>query len=310
MDASSTSPLRSTRTSRPVDSVALDRVVSRMLQAASAPWLHAEVAHRMAQRLAIVKARPRVVLDWSSRLGGGVAALRSAYASQGHHPDIRCVEPVSPPPQTLEVTEPWWSTARWRRAAPALVPGQVVPGSAQLIWSNMALHLMADPALAIQAWHRCLAIDGFLMFSTLGPGSLPELRSIYASRCWGPAMAPLVDMHDLGDMLVDAGFADPVMDQEQITLTWETAEAALVELRTLGANLDPERFTGLRTPGWKAQLLSFLRALARQRTDGRLALTFEIAYGHAFRPAARVRLAPEARLGLADFRAMTRTPRS
>lgn len=173
----------------------------------------------------------------------------------------------------------------------------------------MALHAEADPAVTIGHWHRALAVDGFLMFSTLGPGSLPELRSLYAARGWGPPMAPLVDMHDLGDMLVAAGFADPVMDQELIVLTWADAQAALNELRSLGGNVDPARVTGLRTPRWRARLLQALQDTARQRADGRIALTFEVAYGHAFRPPARAAVAPESRVDLADFQAMARQRR-
>ena len=295
---------------RPVDEVALERVVRRLTHAPEAPWLHAEVGRRMADRLAIIKIRPAVVLDWAAHLGGGAAPLRAAYAHLGSRPEIRSVEPLATTPQRAMEALNWWSPSRWRRpAAPSLAPSQVALGAAQLVWSNMALHAVADPSAAIAQWHRALAVDGFLMFSTFGPGSLPELRSLYAEQAWGPPMAPLVDMHDLGDMLVGAGFADPVMDQELITLSWPNAEAALIELRTLGANMDPQRFRGLRTPRWRARLAQALTDLGQRSPDGRVRLTFEIAYGHAFRPPAKVRAAPEVRVDLADFRAMTREPR-
>lgn len=310
MDSSGALQPPRSATRRPVDGPALQRTVTRLLQATAAPWLHAEVARRMAERLAIVKARPRVVLDWAARLGGGRAALQEAYAVAGHRPDILSVEPHPDGAQQALVPSPWWSPGRWRRPAPLpLAPTQVAAGSAQLVWSNMALHGEADPAVTMAQWHRALAVEGFLMFSTLGPGCLPELRSLYAAQAWGPPMAALVDMHDLGDLLVAAGFADPVMDQELIVLTWADADAALAELRTLGANVDPARFEGLRTPRWRRHLSDALQALARQSRDGRIALSFEVAYGHAFRPPARARVAAEARVDLADFRAMTREPR-
>lgn len=309
MDASPHVHAPAASTRRPVDEVALDRAVQRLMQANQALWLHAEVARRMADRLAIVKARPAVVLDWAARLGGGRAALQAAYASLGRRPEIRSVEPrTSADPKAVDAPS-WWSPSRWRRTPAALVPSQVSAGSAQLIWSNMALQAESDPSATIAQWHRALAVDGFLMFSTLGPGSLPELRTLYAAQSWGSPMAPLVDMHDLGDMLVAAGFADPVMDQELISLTWPTAEAALAELRTLGANVDPLRFPGLRTPRWKSRLMAALDEVGQRSLGGRVTLTFEIAYGHAFRPPARARVAPEARVDLADFRAMTREPR-
>jgi malonyl-CoA O-methyltransferase len=309
MDASPQAHAPAASARRPVDEVALDRAVGRLMQASQAPWLHAEVARRMADRLAIVKARPAVVLDWAARLGGGRAALQAAYAGLGGRPDIRSVEPrASAEPEAVDAPS-WWSPSRWRRTAAALAPSQVSAGSAQLIWSNMALQAEADPSATIAQWHRALAVDGFLMFSTLGPGSLPELRSLYAAHSWGSPMAPLVDMHDLGDMLVAAGFADPVMDQELVCLNWPTADAALAELRTLGANVDPLRCRGLRTPRWKSRLMAALDELGQRSPGGRVTLTFEIAYGHAFRPPPRARVAPEARVDLADFRAMAREPR-
>jgi len=175
-----------------------------------------------------------------------------------------------------------------------------------MLWSNMALHLCADPQTLFGAWYRALALDGFLMFSTLGPGSLGTLRSLYAARGWGEPFAPFVDMHDLGDMLVQAGFADPVMDQETLTLTWPDAGRALDELRGLGGNMAQGRMPGLRTPRWRQRLLDALSAQARPAADGRIALAFEIVYGHAFRPLPRPRVAAETALPLDDLRAMVR----
>jgi malonyl-CoA O-methyltransferase len=113
-------------------------------------------------------------------------------------------------------------------------------------------------------------------------------------------------MHDLGDMLVTAGFADPVMDQETVTLTWPDADAALAELRTLGGNVSPQRFAGLRTPRWRQRLGQTL--VERAGTgDGRIALEFEIVYGHAFRPAPRPRLAAQTEVSVDEMRQMVRS---
>jgi malonyl-CoA O-methyltransferase len=114
-------------------------------------------------------------------------------------------------------------------------------------------------------------------------------------------------MHDLGDMLVHAGFADPVMDQERVTLTWPDAAALLAELRGFGGNVDPGRHAALRTPRWRRRLEDALGALAGP--DGRPALQFELVFGHAFRPAPRPRLAAETAVPLADLRAMVRSGR-
>lgn len=294
-------------TVRPVDTVALARAVRRLNQAASPPWLHGEVARRMVERLPIVKLQPATVVDWGSFIGGSRALLQAAY------PPARLIA-VEPDAMRRDATVvasalPWWSPTRWSgQGSLALTPDALGVGQCQLLWANMVLHGVADPQAEMQRWHRVLAVDGFLMFATLGPGTLGGLRTLYAQQGWPMPFAPFVDMHDLGDMLLHAGFADPVMDQEQITLTWPTAEAALAELRSMGANVALARHSGLRTPRWWALLTQQLQAVCSR--DGRVALDFEVVYGHAFRPAPRPRLAAQTSVPLDDLRAMVRAGRS
>jgi len=179
-------------------------------------------------------------------------------------------------------------------------------GRAQLVWANMVLHGVIDPPALFARWHELLGVDGFVAFSCLGPGTLAELRELYASLGW-PAPTPgFVDMHDLGDMLVAAGFADPVLDQETLTLTWPSAEAALDELRELGGNAAPDRFAGLRTPAWRRRLVAALDA--RAGADGRIGLAFEIAYGHGFKAAPRLQ-GGDVAVPLDDMRAMVKRRR-
>jgi malonyl-CoA O-methyltransferase len=291
---------------RPLDPGALARVQRRLQAADTPPWLHGEVARRMAERLPIVKLQPAVVADWGAFLGASQALLTQAY------PQAQMLA-VEAGPQRRAATaamlaRPWWSPQRWRGGTvQALCAEEVQPGQAQLLWANMALHGVADPLGLMRQWHRALAVDGFLMFSTLGPGTLPALQALYRDEGWPPPFAPFVDMHDLGDMLVEAGFADPVMDQETITLTWATPAALLAELRTLGGNVAQQRFAGLRTPRWQARLEAALAATAG--ADGRLQLGFEVVYGHAFRPLPRARVAAHTELALEDLRTMARAGR-
>jgi malonyl-CoA O-methyltransferase len=283
----------SAATARTIDGAALDRALRRSAGAPAAPWLHAEVARRMAERLPVVRATPALVLDW---WGGGRDLLRAAY------PKARVVA-VQPASGVPAAAMPWWSAQRWRGAAP-IAPAQVEPAAAQLVWANMMLHAVADPGAVIAQWRAALAVDGFLMFSTLGPDTLRTLRELYREAGWGSPHAPFVDMHDLGDMLVGAGFADPVMDQELLRLTWSAPAALLAELRTLGINADPSRHAGLRTPRWRARLEAALAE--RAQPDGRIALEFEVVYGHAFNPPPRARVAAETRLSAQDLQRMAR----
>jgi malonyl-CoA O-methyltransferase len=286
-------------TRRPLDERALAQVLARLRRAPAPPWLHGEVARRMADRLPVVRLQPELVLDWCAALGASREVLVAAYPRARH---------VAVEPQAGDPLAPWWSPRRWgSRRTETVAENDVAAGGAQLLWANMVLHGCVDPAATLAAWQRALAVDGFLMFSTLGPGTLQDLRSLYRRAGWPAPFAPFVDMHDLGDMLVGAGFADPVMDQETITLTWADGAAALAELRALGGNVDPARFGGLRTPRWRQRLEAALTQGAG--ADGRPALRFEVVYGHAFKAPPRAPLQRETRLSVDALRAMTRAGR-
>jgi malonyl-CoA O-methyltransferase len=286
---------------RAVDAQALARVQARQARASTAPWLHAEVARRMAERLQVIRQQPETVIDWWAHAGASQSVLALAYPRARQ---LR-VEPAAR--ARPAVSAPWWSAARWRRELAPVAEAELPASAGQLLWANMMLHAVTDPELQMQRWRRALAVDGFLMFSTLGPDTLAGLRALYSESGWGSAHAAFTDMHDLGDMLVEAGFADPVMDQERLTLTWATPEALLGELRTLGGNADPARFEGLRTPRWRLRLLSALRE--RAGDDGRIALEFELIFGHAFNPPPRAKVAGETHVALEDLRAMARHAR-
>ncbi len=286
---------------RPLDAVALARVLRRLHAASGPPWLHAEVGRRMAARLTLVKVQPALVLDWGAFLGASREVLAAAY------PKARRLEVEPDAASRLQplAHRPWWLPSRWSSPVrPPWVPAELPAETAQLLWANMQLHGSAEPQAVLAAWYRVLAVGGFLMFSTLGPGSLASLCRLYAQAGWPPPMAPLVDMHDLGDMLVQAGFADPVMDQETLTLTWTEPTMLLDELRSLGGNLDPRRYPGLRTPRWRAELLRRLQQHAR--ADGSLALEFELVYGHAFKLAKAPRAASEITISLQQMRDLAR----
>lgn len=290
---------------RPLDAVALARVLRRLRTAPQAPWLHGEVARRMAERLPVIRLQPSCVADWGAFLGASRDVLAQAYP-QARRLAVEA-DAARRDATAAALRPPWWSPRRWSGLPTVLTEDELDAGQVQLLWANMGLHGTIDPAAELRRWHRVLAVDGFLMFSTLGPGSLTQLRSIYLQRAWAAPFAPFVDMHDLGDLLVEAGFADPVMDQETVTLTWPSAASALAELRTLGGNVALDRHLGLRTPRWQRQLLDALGTTVG--ADGRVTLDFEIVYGHAFRPPPRARVAPRTEVPLDDLRAMVRAVR-
>ncbi len=268
-----------------IDTRALRRVLDRLARADGAPWLHQEVARRMAERLPVIRRAPECWLDWWAFTGAGAAPVQAVWPQAQR-------QVVEPTPE-LQVRSqqalaaPWWAWGARRQAAaqPVWLSAEVPAGQAQMLWANLVLHTAANPAASLAAWHRALAVDGFLMFSSFGPDTLRELRAVYADAGWPAPHPPFVDMHDLGDMLVHGGFADPVMDQESIQLTWSSPQALLAELRSLGGHLGVDRHPGLRTPRWQARLLQALAA--RADADGRIAMCFELVYGHAYKAAPR-----------------------
>lgn len=272
---------------------------------AFSPWLHEEVARRMEDRLQWIREAPQAWCHWDMVRGGQQAhALVSARypkaRSQVYESAAHC-EAVA----RQALAPPWWSPSRWSAAHPQF--GPPADASVQMVWANMALHMAADPQALITQWHRALGVDGYLMFSCLGPDTLRELHSVYAALGWPPAGHAFTDMHDWGDMLVQAGFAEPVMDMERITLTFATPERLVQELRELGCNLHPDRFPALRGRRWREKLYGALsKHLADPENAGQLVLTFEIIYGHAFKPAPRVRVSPSSAVSLQDMRTLLR----
>lgn len=296
---------------REIDGVAVKAQLRRLLALQQArdsgPWLHAEVARRMAQRLQVIRMRPQHLVEWWGGLGCSDQVLSEAYPKATR----TVVEPDSAwAADTRQRRQsPWWSTKRWRGGAQSIVSQELplAEQGCQMVWANMVLHGASDPPSLLASWHKALQVEGFLMFSSLGPDTLKELRGLYRHLGWAAPGIEFVDMHDLGDMLVDAGFADPVMDQETLTLTWATPAELLAELRSLGGNVLPDRRPGLRTPRWQSRLEAGLQEL--RGPDGRLQLSFEVAYGHAFKPAPRPRAGADTTVSLDEMRDLARQPR-
>src|SRR3989344_2794677 len=229
----------------------------------------------------------------------------------------RCRRPAPPAPELAERSRQqarapggWLGRLLSARAPVLAEPVSQAPWpkeGAQMLWANMTLHGAPDLKAVMTTWHRHLAIGGFLMCSGLGPDTARELRALYRELGWPMPTIDFIDMHDLGDELLQAGFSDPVMDMERLTLTWASPQAMLEELRTWGGNVARGRLPGLRTPRWKERLVERIRERLAQ-PDGRIALTVELVYGHAVKPEPRAKVAPETRVSLDDMRRMVRKP--
>ena len=268
---------------------------------ASSPWLNEEIGRRMEDRLQWIRLQPKSWVDWAPVSGG----LTTHHQLRARYNQATCsvVEPTrARETQAREALQaPWWKRLLTQKA---LNFGAPAAGSADMLWANMALHTTDDPQTLLRQWYELLAVDGFLMFSCLGPDTLRELDAIYQTLGWPPAHHDFTDMHDWGDMLVQAGFAEPVMDMERLTLTYNSPEKLLAELRTVGRNFHCQRVASLRGRGWYEKLIQALWQLASPDHEGRLVLTVEVIYGHAVKPLPKIKLTGETVVALEDMRGL------
>jgi malonyl-CoA O-methyltransferase len=247
-----------------------------------------EIGRRMLERLDYVKLTPRRILD----IGGDGAALRARYPAAQVLAVSDAASASGPLPRARWLARVRKLLASPRRVRLAASMGRlpIAAGSCDLVWSNLALPRTDEPEAVLREWSRAAAVDGLLMFSSLGPDTLRELRAAFAGDPQ-PHVHPFVDMHDLGDLLVAAGFADPVMDMEIVTFTYARFDDLIAELRAAG------RVNAL---GARRRSLTGRRVWQRARhayvgdaRDGRLPASFEVVYGHAWK--ARPRVAADGR---------------
>jgi malonyl-CoA O-methyltransferase len=293
------SPQPPSRMSAPIDLARVRSLFARPAAIAPSDFLRREIAQRMHERLQLIKIAPKHVLDAGCGAGADLALLQKTYpAAQILGIDAApamAAAAKAPAPATRSLNQ-MLSRLLPSRAGVDIVCGDFgsLPFAANafdLLWSNLALHWHPQPDRVFAEWRRALRVDGLLMFSNFGPDTFAELRTAFAALGDAPHTLPFVDMHDFGDQLVAAGFSTPVMDMERITVTYETVASLLADVRALGGNPLGTRRRGLiGRAAWQRMLDAFE---AQRRPDGKLGLSFEVMYGHAFLPAPRTTAAGE-----------------
>jgi malonyl-CoA O-methyltransferase len=259
----------------------------------AAAVLQREVGARMQERLDYIRLEPERVLDAGCGTGVDVEALLRRFRK------ARVL--------ALDFALPMLQRARrrggWRRR-PICLCGDLehlplAAGSLDLVYSNLALQWANDLKQAFAEARRVLRPGGLFLFSSFGPDTLKELRSAWAeadgvlgdgaladgAQLHGKGhVSPFPDMHDVGDLLLAARFADPVMDAELLTLTYARVDDLMRDLKAIGARnasrTRPRSMTG------KGRLAAMCAAYERARRDGRLPASYELVYGHAWVPAA------------------------
>jgi malonyl-CoA O-methyltransferase len=286
--------------SAPIDLARVRALFARPQRVQASDFLRREIAGRMHERLQLVKIAPKQVLDAGCGAGADLALLQKTY------PAAQILGLDAAPAMAAAARLPAPATRGLNQMLSRLLPAKAGvdivcgdfgslpfgPNALDLLWSNLALHWHPQPDRVFAEWRRVLRVDGLLMFSNFGPDTFQEVRAAFAVLDDAPHTLPFVDMHDFGDQLVEAGFSTPVMDMERITVTYDTVEALLADVRALGGNPLETRRRGLvGRAAWARVKAAFE---AQRRPDGKLGLTFEVIYGHAFRPAPRTTASGEA----------------
>ncbi len=240
----------------------------------SSAVLQQEVCQRMLSRLNLVTLQPDKILDVGTGTGWGMQGLMQRYKSAQVF--------------ALDLSQPMLKQSRqkggWLRK-PKLIcaDAETLPianESMDLIFSNLMLQ-WCDAEKVFAEFKRILKPDGLLMFSTFGPDTLKELRHSWAQLDNKQHVNNFVDMHDLGDALLNCGLAEPVMDADLMTLNYPNPRMVMTDLKNIGANttLDNQH-KGLLTP---RQFKKVLAAYETFRQQDMIPASYEVVYGHAWK---------------------------
>lgn len=241
-----------------------------------------EVQQQLLSRLDFYLDTPARVLDIGAATGRGAALLKRRY------PKATVIALDAVMPMLRQARRHQRLLRPFARVAGAALRLPIADRSIDVVHSNLCLPWCDN----LQAWFgdcaRVLRPGGFLVFSTLGPDTLSELRAAWAGHDAAPHVGLFLDMHDVGDAMIMAGLYDPVLDVSRITLTYADPQGLLRELKGLGAtNADAARRRGLTG---RHAYEAMLAAYAERRVDGRIPATVEVVTAHAWSPQPGTRL--------------------
>lgn len=227
--------------------------------------------------------QPTRILD----VGCGAGAAGRALAARFPDAELLLLDAV---PAMLRVAGAASPTAAALCGDAEALP--LADASVDLVHAHLVLPWCNDPGRVFDEFRRVVRPHGLVLFSTLGPDTLKELLAAFDSADALPHVARFMDMHDIGDALLELGFRDPVMQREDFTLTYREVDTLLGDLRAAGAtNADVERRRSLTGRG---RLAAMRAAYEEMRSDGVLPATFEAIYACAQAPGWRLRRHAEA----------------
>lgn len=264
----------------------------------AAAVLQREVRGILLQRLELMDIKPRMVVD------AGAGTGHASRFLAGRYPKARVIAVDSAFGMLRQARRQRSWLRRFGRVCADAGQMPFADASVDLILSNLMLQ-WCDPDLIFPEFRRVLAPNGLLSFSSFGPDTLRELRSAWSCVDGHEHVNRFVDMHDVGDALIRAGFAAPVLDVDRHTLEYSSVRELMADLKAIGAhNAAAHRPRGLTSP---RRLNSMLEAYEQFRRGGRLPATYEVVFGHAWAPkSAEQPSSEDAAISLQELRAILR----
>lgn len=271
---------------------ALERsAVRRSFNRASASYdqaavLQTEVRARLLSRLDLVDLEPRAVLD----LGAGTGHASRALLRRYPRAQVIALDLAEAMLQESSRRQGW--LRRFRRVCADAVRLPLRDAAVDLVYSNLMLQWCAELDQVFAEVRRILRPGGLFTFTTFGPDTLRELRAAWLAADEYTHVNRFIDMHDLGDALLRAGLAEPVLDVERYTLTYDDVRGLMCDLKTIGAhNVNAGRARGLTG---RRRFSAMLAAYESWRSDGRLPASYEVVFGQAWGPLTARRLSSAA----------------
>jgi malonyl-CoA O-methyltransferase len=249
----------------------------------AAAVLQAQVRNELLDRLQLVRLQPSVVIDLGAGTGHATLELKKRYRS------AQVIAADLAEGMLREAGRRQTLLRRFDRLGADAAALPLRDASVDLFFSSLMLQWCPDPDAVLREIRRVLKPGGLLTFTTLGPDTLVELRRAWAAADAGnPHVNTFFDMHDLGDALVRAGLAEPVMDVERCTLTYADVRSLMRDLKAIGAhNAASGRPKGLTGKGTLGRMIAAYETF--RRDDGKLPATYEVVYGQAWGPVGPIR---------------------
>ncbi|RRQ22108.1 malonyl-ACP O-methyltransferase BioC [Thiohalobacter thiocyanaticus] len=240
--------------------------------------LQREVGQRLLERLELIRLQP----EWALDLGAGTGQITQALLRRYRGSRVLALDLAEAMLAQTRRAAGWWRRPRLVCGDAEQLP--LADDSVDLLVSNLTLQWCNSLDRAFAEFRRVLRPGGALFFTTFGPDTLKEVRDSWAEVDGHSHTNRFIDMHDIGDALVRAGLAEPVMDVERLQLTYRDLPRLVREIKALGAhNVTAGRARSLTG---RAHWRAFEQAYESRRRDGVLPVSYEVVYGHAWAPAA------------------------